>query len=100
MLRQLFGGPVLTAAVLAAALGVSYARRRDEKRRRADAAARASGGAAHVGPGSGSGRGRFFAVLSAEALKLLVRRRGRAGRRGRARPASGGKAPARAGGRQ
>jgi hypothetical protein len=74
MLRQLFGGPLLTFAVLATALGVSYARRRDEKRRQQQAqgdgdAARGESAAATAPAGTG----KYFAVLSAEALKLLVR---------------------------
>jgi hypothetical protein len=79
MLRQLVGGPLLTFTVLATALGVSFARRRDEKRRRAAAA---DGGAGAHGGGDGgaaaaaggAGTGRYFGVLSAEALKLLVSR--------------------------
>ena len=71
MLRQLLGGPLLTAAVLAAALGVSYARRRDEKRRQQQSGS----GARDVAPTAAAGAkgdGKYFAVLSAEALKLLV----------------------------
>ncbi|KAI8474417.1 MAG: hypothetical protein J3K34DRAFT_518158 [Monoraphidium minutum] len=73
-MRQ-FGGPLLTFAVLAAALGVSFARRRDERRRRA---AQQLGGAAgaHEGAlaaaGTGGGSSRYFAEISGEALKLLV----------------------------
>jgi hypothetical protein len=75
MLRQLFGGPLLTFAVLAAALGVSYARRRDEKRRRQQAGGAAARGAVDAAADrkAGAGHGKYFAVLSAEALKLLVR---------------------------
>lgn len=69
------GGPLLTFAVLAAALGVSYARRRDERLRRKqreqqqsqDATAALDGAALPM-----QGSGKYFSVLSAEAIKLLV----------------------------
>jgi hypothetical protein len=73
MLRQ-FGGPLLTFAVLAAAVGVSFARRRDERRRRQRQSAPQDGAdvAARAGSGCTAATSKYFAVLSAEAIKLLV----------------------------
>ena len=64
MLRQ-FGGPLLTFAVLAAALGVSFARRREERRRRQSQHA-AHDSSAATAPGAGSAAtSNYLAVLTA-----------------------------------